>query len=122
MNITTGAPRIVKLGPPSIISDFSRVPYKVLGWPRPTRFWMQNGEKLRTHSVIYDHEFKCQSGYKNDTVCGALILEIASHVYNGNYTLFVANPLGNDSATLPVIFMDPPSGSSLVYIIIGRVI
>jgi hypothetical protein len=88
------------------------VPYKVVGWPKPTVHWMLNGAALlESDNVIFNNEVRRDCNVKDSAsvVCGLLELRVPSHRYNGNYTLIVENQFGSDNQTKYFTFMDPPS-------------
>ncbi|XP_060614618.2 high affinity nerve growth factor receptor [Anolis sagrei] len=103
---------------PAVIRDLGQavafhkwcVPFSVDGNPSPSIRWQFGGADLEETTFIHTYFFL--DGPRNSTLLhGCLYLDRPTHLSNGNYTLFVRNPLGSDSCTVFQQFMDMPDAN-----------
>nr|XP_056709548.1 high affinity nerve growth factor receptor [Euleptes europaea] len=83
------------------------IPFSVDGNPTPSISWQFGSSDL--NETDYVRTVLIPDPYQNSTtVHGCLSLNRPTHIWNGNYTLTVRNPLGTDSLTTSQHFMDVP--------------
>ncbi|XP_054855442.1 high affinity nerve growth factor receptor isoform X2 [Eublepharis macularius] len=100
-------PAVIRYLGPAVDYHHWCIPFSVDGNPTPSICWQFDNSNL--NETDYVHTTFIQDPYQNSTtVHGCLSLNRPTHIWNGNYTLLVRNPLGTDSLTVYQHFMDVP--------------
>ncbi|XP_015271976.1 PREDICTED: high affinity nerve growth factor receptor [Gekko japonicus] len=100
-------PAVIKYVDQAVNYHLWCIPFSVDGNPPPQVSWQFDGRSL--NETDYVRTTLIPDPYRNSTVVhGCLSLNRPTHIWNGNYTLIVRNPLGTDSLTIYQHFMDVP--------------
>ncbi|KAL8184919.1 UNVERIFIED_CONTAM: High affinity nerve growth factor receptor [Gekko kuhli] len=100
-------PAVIKYVDQAVNYHLWCIPFSVDGNPPPSISWRFDNRSL--NETDYVRTILIPDPYRNSTtVHGCLSLNRPTHIWNGNYTLIVRNPLGTDSLTTYQHFMDVP--------------